>query len=179
VLITGPAGAGKSAAADRWAIQRTAPTAHIALDDVRRLVKAGYADPADGWNAETARQLELARRGCTELARLYVAAGIACMVDDAIFPDWPPAGYARWAEYLGALPHALIVLLPSFEAVCQRNALRVGRERLPEDMLRVIYEMMLPWREQTRVPVLDNSHWSLDETAVRLQEAMRALGQEK
>jgi hypothetical protein len=178
VLLTGPAGAGKSAAADRWASGRASPTAHIALDEVRKLVKAGYADPADGWNDEAARQLDVARRGCAALARVYVEAGITCVVDDAIFPDWEDAGYAPWERALGRLPHALIVLMPSYEIVRARNALRVGRERLPEDMLCTIYEMMLPWWRQTRCPVLDNSSWSLDETAARVQEAVRALGLE-
>lgn len=176
LLLTGPAGAGKSAVAERWASRRATPTAHIALDDVRQLVKAGYADPARGWTAETARQLELARRGCVALARLYVEAGITCVVDDAVFPAWEPAAYAPWDAALGALPHALVALMPSYATVRARNALRRGRQLLPEDLLRVIYDLMLPWRQQTRVPVLDNSAWSLDETAERLSETVRALG---
>ncbi len=49
LLITGPAGAGKSTAAAAWAARQTSPTAHISLDDVREFMVAGYADPRDGW----------------------------------------------------------------------------------------------------------------------------------
>jgi hypothetical protein len=66
--------------------------------------------------------------------------------------------------------------MPGFESVHERNALRDESRRLPEDMLRKIYDMMLPWREQTRFPVFDSSSWSIAETADCLQEALRALG---
>jgi adenylylsulfate kinase-like enzyme len=80
LLITGPAGAGKSAAAAAWAAGRATLTAHIALDDVREFIAADYADPRDGWTIETQRQYDIARPNCADMARRYVAAGITCVI---------------------------------------------------------------------------------------------------
>ena len=55
LFISGPAGAGKTAAAAVWAAGRSSPTAHISLDDVGELIATGYADPRDGWTPETRR----------------------------------------------------------------------------------------------------------------------------
>ena len=40
LLITGPAGAGKTATADRWTRQQSRPAIHLSLDDVRDQVKS-------------------------------------------------------------------------------------------------------------------------------------------
>ena len=69
LLITGPAGAGKSATADAWARSRPFPCAHVSLDDIREQVKSGFAYPPDGWNDETQRQYDLARGNVATMAR--------------------------------------------------------------------------------------------------------------
>lgn len=170
LLITGPAGAGKSAAADHWATRQTHPTAHIDVDDVRELLKSGLADPRDGWSPATARQYTIARANCADMARRYVAEGITCVITDAIFPLWESVNYTGWSEALGETPHEMIVLLPSYEAVAARNARRHGRRLLAPAMLATIYEMMLPWREQQRFPVIDTSSLSIAETAQAITE---------
>jgi hypothetical protein len=178
LLLTGPAGAGKTAVADAWARRQPHPTVHLSLDDVRDLVKAGYANPEDGASPEMWRQLDLARRGCVALATLYVGAGFRCVIDDAIFPDWEPAGYERWHTALGNTPHHLVALLPSFEMLIARNAVRRGRRRLREETLRVIYERMLPWRERPDVQQIDNSDLSIDEAAARLAKIAEAFAEQ-
>ncbi|MFD9423540.1 MULTISPECIES: AAA family ATPase [unclassified Streptomyces] len=86
LLITGPAGAGKSTLADAWARGRPTPTVHISLDDVRDWVKSGYANPEDGWDELSERQYTVARR-CVALAvHEYARIGYGCVVDDAVFP---------------------------------------------------------------------------------------------
>lgn len=179
LLLTGPAGAGKTAAADAWARRQQRPTLHLSLDDVRDRVKAGYANPEDGATPEMWRQLDLARQGCALLAHLYVAAGFLCVIDDAIFPAWEPADYERWSEALGLLPHLLVVLLPRFEVLLGRNTGRRGHRRLREETLRVIYDRMLPWRERRDVTWLDNSDLSTEQTADRLTAITDAFVQEQ
>jgi len=174
ILLTGPAGAGKSATADAWARRQRRPTLHLSLDDLRDRVKAGYANPEDGPSAAMFHQLRLARTGCAQLARLYAGAGFACVIDDAVFPGEHPAGYAPWVEALAPLRPLLVVLLPSLEAVVRRNAPRMGHRRLRESTLREIYERMAAWRE-AGVPVIDNTDLTVEEAARALDEVIRRM----
>ena len=172
LLLTGPAGAGKTTVAAQWASNRTSPTAHISLDDVRDFLKAGYANPEDGWNEVTQSQYDLARELCATMARRYVESGITCAVDDAIFPEWPEVGYAGWVRALGDIPHALVVLLPRLEVARKRNdAGHDGHRRLGPETLQTIYDDMLPWRDSA-VPVIDNSELSVAETVAEVNRAL-------
>jgi adenylate kinase family enzyme len=64
LVLTGPAGAGKTTTAQAWAAAQAVPTAHVSLDRVRLQVQSGFADPQHGWTAETRRQYGLARGAC-------------------------------------------------------------------------------------------------------------------
>jgi chloramphenicol 3-O-phosphotransferase len=171
ILLTGPAGAGKTATADAWARWQRRPTLHLSLDDLRDRVKAGYANPEDGPSAAMFEQLALARTGCAQLARLYAGEGFGCVIDDAIFPGEHLAGYAPWVEALAPLRPLLVVLLPSFESVVRRNAPRTGHRRLREATLREIYDLMTPWRT-AGVPVIDNTKLTVDEAAAALESVV-------
>jgi hypothetical protein len=76
---------------------------------------------------------------------------------------------------LAETPHYLIVLLPSLATVTARNAQRHGRRLLPPDLLRTIYDMMLPWRDQQAFPVIDNSSLTIVQTAQRMQGVLDDL----
>lgn len=174
LFVAGPAGAGKSAAADAWARSRPGYTAHIELDNVREYIKGGYADPRDGWSPDVDWQYIITRANCAHMARRYVAEGITCVIDDAIFPLWEDVDYTGWRQLLGATPRQLVILLPDFETILTRNAQRSGSRLLSPQMLRVIYDMMLPWRDQQIYPVIDNSALSVAQTAQRIQSALDA-----
>ncbi len=106
------------------------------------------------------------------MARRYVAEGITCVVDDAIFPLWEEVDYAGWSQLLGDMPHHLVILLPDFATILARNAQRSGARLLSPEMLRVIYDMMLPWRDQHSYPVIDTSTLNVAQTAQRIQHAL-------
>lgn len=76
-----------------------------------------YAGPQDGWTALAERQYHLARAGCASLARLYAQAGYTCLIDDAVFPDWPAVGLDGWRELLPGLRLVFAVLLPDVEVL--------------------------------------------------------------
>ncbi|NEV91441.1 ATP-binding protein [Streptomyces tendae] len=170
VLLIGPAGAGKTSVAKYWADHRRVPTAHISLDDVREWVRSGYADPQTGWNEHSEAQYRLARRTCGFSARNFLANGISCILDDAVFPDRPVVGLGGWKRHVGPglLP---VVLLPGLDIVLERNAERSGNRRLTDEEVARIHGRMAGWYG-SGLPIIDNSQLDIPETAHLLDEVL-------
>ncbi|MFI5621230.1 AAA family ATPase [Streptomyces sp. NPDC051567] len=170
VLLIGPAGAGKTTVARHWAATRPVPTAHVSLDDVREWVRSGFADPQAGWNGHSEAQYRLARRTCGFAARNFLANGISCILDDAVFPDRPVVGLGGWKRHVGPalLP---VVLLPGLEVVLERNAARSGNRRLPDEEVARIHGRMAGWYG-SGLPIIDNSRLDVAATAHALDETL-------
>lgn len=170
VLLIGPAGAGKTTVARHWATRRRVPTAHISLDDVREWVCSGFADPQSGWNDHSEAQYRLARRTCGFAARNFLANGISCILDDAVFPDRPVVGLGGWKRHVGPglLP---VVLLPGLEIVLERNAERRGNRRLSDEEVASIHGRMAGWYG-SGLPIIDNSTYDVETTARVLDEVL-------
>ncbi|MFE0514484.1 Pro-rich N-terminal domain-containing protein [Streptomyces sp. NPDC058964] len=170
VLLIGPAGAGKTSVAKYWADHRRVPTAHISLDDVREWVRAGFADPQSGWNDHSEAQYRLARRTCGFAARNFLANGISCILDDAVFPDRPVVGLGGWKRHVGPglLP---VVLLPGLDIVLERNAERTGNRRLTDEEVARIHGRMAGWYG-SGLPIIDNSQLDVPGTARVLDDVL-------
>ncbi|MFF3246060.1 AAA family ATPase [Streptomyces sp. NPDC002870] len=170
VLLIGPAGAGKTTVARHWATSRRVPTAHISLDDVREWVCSGFADPQSGWNDHSEAQYRLARRTCGFAARNFLANGISCILDDAVFPDRPVVGLGGWKRHVGPglLP---VVLLPGLEIVLERNAERSGNRRLSDEEVASIHGRMAGWYG-SGLPIIDNSQFDVETTARVLDDVL-------
>ncbi|MFE5892819.1 Pro-rich N-terminal domain-containing protein [Streptomyces sp. NPDC056462] len=170
VLLIGPAGAGKTSVAKYWADHRRVPTAHISLDDVREWVRSGFADPQSGWNDNSEAQYRLARRTCGFAARNFLANGISCILDDAVFPDRPVVGLGGWKRHVGPglLP---VVLLPGLEIVLERNAERTGNRRLTDEEVARIHGRMAGWYG-SGLPIIDNSQLDVPQTAQILDDVL-------
>ncbi|MEU7428704.1 Pro-rich N-terminal domain-containing protein [Streptomyces sp. NPDC040750] len=170
VLLIGPAGAGKTSVARYWAEHRRVPTAHISLDDVREWVRSGFADPQTGWNDNSEAQYRLARRTCGFAARNFLANGISCILDDAVFPDRPVVGLGGWKRHVGPglLP---VVLLPGLDVVLERNAERSGNRRLTDEEVARIHGRMAGWYG-SGLPIVDNSQLDVPGTARVLDEVL-------
>ncbi|MCP3817047.1 ATP-binding protein [Streptomyces sp. A3M-1-3] len=170
VLLIGPAGAGKTTVAKHWARSRQVPTAHISLDDVREWVCSGFADPQAGWNDHSEAQYRLARRTCGFAARNFLANGISCILDDAVFPDRPVVGLGGWKRHVGPglLP---VVLLPGLEIVLERNAERSGNRRLSDEEVARIHGRMAGWYG-SGLPIIDNSKYDVETTARVLDDVL-------
>ncbi|WP_097255765.1 Pro-rich N-terminal domain-containing protein [Streptomyces sp. Ag109_G2-15] len=170
VLLIGPAGAGKTSVAKYWADHRRVPTAHISLDDVREWVRAGYANPQSGWNDNSEAQYRLARRTCGFAARNFLANGISCVLDDAVFPDRPVVGLGGWKRHVGPglLP---VVLLPGLDIVLERNAERSGNRRLTDEEVARIHGRMAGWYG-SGLPIIDNSQLDVPGTARVLDDVL-------
>ena len=172
LLITGPAGAGKTTVADAWEKSRADKCAHLSLDSFRLLVKSGYHDPRSGWNDEAQRQLDIARSNVASVAANFVESGISCVIDDAVFPNWEPVGIERWKRALGPVDIDLIAIIPQWGVVRERNAARDETDRIPQGMLRKIYDDMAGWSDRLDVPVIDNSTLSIDETVAEIERSL-------
>ncbi|MFG2560423.1 Pro-rich N-terminal domain-containing protein [Streptomyces sp. NPDC048496] len=170
VLLIGPAGAGKTTVAKLWAGRRRVPTAHVSLDDVREWVRSGFADPQTGWNDHSEAQYRLARRTCGFAARNFLANGISCILDDAVFPDRPVVGLGGWKRHVGPglLP---VVLLPGLEIVLERNAARSGNRRLSDEEVARIHGRMAGWYG-SGLPIIDNSTYDVETTARVLDDIL-------
>ncbi|MDT0545338.1 MULTISPECIES: ATP-binding protein [Streptomyces] len=170
VLLIGPAGAGKTTVARHWADRRRVPTAHISLDDVREWVRSGFANPQSGWNENSEAQYRLARRTCGFAARNFLANGISCILDDAVFPDRPVVGLGGWKRHVGPglLP---VVVLPGLEVVLERNAARSGNRRLSDEEVARIHGRMAGWYG-SGLPIIDNSTYDVETTARMLDEVV-------
>ncbi len=101
----------------------------------------GFADPQTGWNDNSEAQYRLARRTCGFAARNFLANGISCILDDAVFPDRPVVGLGGWKRHVGPglLP---VVLLPGLDVVLERNAERTGNRRLSDEEVARIHGRM-------------------------------------
>ncbi|MFF7652430.1 AAA family ATPase [Streptomyces sp. NPDC007983] len=170
VLLIGPAGAGKTTVARYWADRRRVPTAHISLDDVREWVRSGFANPQSGWNENSEAQYRLARRTCGFAARNFLANGISCILDDAVFPDRPVVGLGGWKRHVGPglLP---VVVLPGLEIVLERNAARSGNRRLSDEEVARIHGRMAGWYG-SGLPIIDNSTYDVETTARMLDKVV-------
>ena len=170
VLLIGAAGAGKTTIARHWADHRGVPTAHISLDDVREWVRSGFADPQVGWNENSEAQYRLARRTCGFAARNYLANGISCIIDDAVFPDRPAIGLGGWKRHVG--PDLVpVVLLPGLDVVLARNAQRNGVRRLDDEEVARIHGRMAGWYG-SGLPIIDNSKLDVPATVAALDQVL-------
>jgi adenylate kinase family enzyme len=132
ILITGPAGAGKSAVAAALC-ERYDRMAHIEVDLLRHMIKAGYRHPwADDAQAE--EQRALAVRNACAIARECVAARYAVVIDDVILA--PTLAEYR-AQLAGAGAHLhLVTLLPSLDVALARDR---GRSASIPDRVRALH----------------------------------------
>lgn len=172
LLITGPAGAGKSTVAEQWAATRKSRCAHLSLDSFRLLVKSGYHDPRSGWNDEAQRQLDIARSNVAAVATRFIESDIDCVIDDVVFPDWESVGFERWERALAPIRVKLIALMPRWAVIEDRNAERENSDPLPVDMLQTIYDDMAGWRERSEVSVIDNTDLGVEETVAEIERIL-------
>ena len=176
LLITGPAGAGKSTIAEEWAITNENNSIRLSLDSFREFVKSGFRNPELGWIDETQRQLDLARSSVAYVAKNYTSAGFDIVIDDAVFPNWSEVGIDRWKEALSPIEIKLIVLLPSWNEVSDRNASRPDERRLRDKTLRTIYDDMCGWCEKPNAQIIDNSNLTVVQTVSEIDRILKSQG---
>lgn len=136
VLLTGPAGSGKSTAAAAWAARGTGPRALLDVDQLRALIRAGLAHPEHGWTDGTERQWTIGTEVCSAMARVYKSHGVSVIID-VYAPPWPGDPWSRLLDELGG---TLVTLFPSVEVCLARNTARARQPFLVDADLRANYD---------------------------------------
>lgn len=161
ILLSGPAGAGKSSTAAAWAARGTTPRAVIDVDELRLLIRAGVALAHDGWTAETERQWGIGTELWMAMARVYHRHDVGCIV-----PVYaPPTHEDPWQHLYDELGLVRIILFPTFEACQQRNRDPRRGHVVAEDDLWENYDGFA-WCVNNIKPdcVIDNSNLTLQQT---------------
>lgn len=158
VIITGPAGAGKSTVARELctAFERAA---HIEVDEVHHMIVTGRASPVDRSPsaAEWARQRELATRNTAALARNFATSGITAVIDDVLESR---EELDQYLVYLGGMPVFVFTLLPDVAALRERDAGRPPEQRMGDRCLEL--HRIISANGEDRGLRLDTSAMSVD-----------------
>lgn len=173
VLLSGPAGSGKSSAAAAWAARGPGPRAVIDADALRLLIRAGAAYPEDGWTGETERQWNIAMELWMAMARVYKTHDVDCIVD--VYA--PPIVDDPWRDLVNELGIERAILLPRL-AVCQeRNRVRNRQPFLGAADLEQNYADF-EWCVRAAQPknVIDNSQLSVEQTVDAIEAQLRERG---
>jgi predicted kinase len=124
LIVTGPAGVGKSTAAEILT-ERSARGVHLESDLFFRFIRSGYVEP---WKPESHEQNRTVMRIVAQTAVGYAAAGYSTIVDGIVIPGWflEPL---RDALHGAGHPVAYAVLRAPL-SVCKARAQARGREPL-------------------------------------------------
>ncbi len=134
IVLTGPAGAGKSAVAEAIC-ERFDRMLHVEVDALRHFVKAGYRHPWLEGDPQAAEQRLLAVRGASALTREAIAMRYAVVIDDVVFAE-NADGYREALAGAGCNVH-FVLLLPALETALARD--RDRGESIPE-RVRALHE---------------------------------------
>lgn len=157
IVLTGPPGSGTETVAELLA-RRVPRAAVIDVADLRAIVTVGRREP---WEGDAGvRQQELAVRNACALAANFVAAEFQPIVLDVV----TDATSRLYRELLQPLAARIVVLLPSFDAVDQRNASRTPP--FTSTQLRSLYESQRRLSEFDAL--LDTTNLNASEVADRV-----------
>jgi len=157
ILITGPAGAGKTSVSKALA-EKFERSVVINVDQLRWMVIGGYIRPWP-WNEEVKIQTSLGVKNACMLANNFFEAGFNVIIDDVIGKSF----FKLYSEFLLGKPVKTFLLLPNLEALLKRFDERGVddelRKRTPE-----LHEKFTRRKDEFNWQVIDSSNQTLEET---------------
>jgi hypothetical protein len=170
LMLTGPAGSGKSTAAAAWASRGASPRALIDTDELRCLIRAGVAHPEHGWTEDTARQWNVAMDLWKAMVRVYMRHEIDCVID--IYAPPPPE---PGDTFMTDLDICQVILLPRLDVCLARNRARNRQPFLNDEDLRTNFQDFASAIGTTDLDnVIDNGELTVDETVEAIDAVLRA-----
>jgi len=162
VLITGPAGAGRSTTA--LALAKTIKkSALIETDHIRHMIKNGYIKPQI---PEGQEQLAFGRKNVTILAKNFAEEGYNVVIADAV------AGRKYIDIYHKSLKKyrfIIILLLPNKKVLWKRDSGRSVKARIGKRTLLMHDRFVEKMVKEKRWHVIDNSNMSTGKTVKKIQ----------
>lgn len=158
LIITGPPAAGKSTIGPLLA-KVLVRCAVIDVDWLRRMVAQPHIAP---WRGEVGMaQLRLGARNACAVARNCIADDFAVVILDVLTDE---TAHIYQTE-LAALPHQIVLLLPTLAAALHRNQIR--GQFLTDSEVETLYE----WQEQLTIYgyKIDNTALAAEEVAMQLR----------
>ena len=135
IFITGVPGSGKSSVSEELC-KKFEKAVHIQVDQLRQLVKAGYASPAN-WTEETEKQYKLARKNASDLARNFIDNGFTVIIDDIVRQKW----VSEWKSHFDGIDVNFVLLQPTIEVAKLRNQERI-KWTVGEDIIDYLYDKL-------------------------------------
>lgn len=164
VIISGPPGAGKSAAADALC-QRYDRMLHVDVAVLRNFLRMGSRRPWDD-SPEGRQQRELFIGCATDMARRFLDAGYGVVIDDVVTED-------ELVVYRRALagrpePVHFVVLLPSLDRL-------LVHEPRHADRVRSLHERFAAWKGVAVIDPADLAPELVADRVMALAAEVRAL----
>jgi adenylate kinase len=167
LLITGPAGAGKTTACKAFAKGAKGVWAFISQDDIRMFVKAGFKNPSKDWDEKTKVQWDVSITICSDMAIRYKENNINCIIDCFASPD---VSFGKWEQALKNMRYKVIVLLPGVEETIKRNNQRTGDAKVKLSQVKEYHEWHSRWEEDKRVTLIDTTTLSVSDVVKKIGE---------
>ena len=163
VFITGPCAAGKSTVGKLLSQHKSfEKAAFLQVDELRRIVWQGYAPPFPE-TEDSRKQLKLAARAASRIAKLYCEAGFFVFVEEVMEP-WLISIYE---EELEQCPQKTICLLPTDVELLKRDRERPAAEQMRERCLD-LWKSFQEWSKKEDWFVIDPTGQKPDETVEKI-----------
>ena len=166
IIITGPPGSGKTTITNMLAKSVKKGVA-IHADDLRDMVKAGYAKP---WakNEEAKKQIKLATTNAYSLANNFLANDFDVFIDDVVLGEEKEITYRK----AFGKKTKFFLLLPPKEVLLKRDSLR-SPDKFMGKRAEVLHDKFTAKKHPADWEIIDNSKQSPKETTKYILSKIR------
>jgi guanylate kinase len=161
ILITGPAGSGKSSVA-RALAKKFERSAVIEVDKLRTMVIGGYVRPWP-YNEEVDLQLSLSVKNACDMAKNFMEKGFNVFIDDVVGRKL----LEQYANFFKDKNFQTFLLMPSLDSLLNRFDDRGNDKELRERTVE-LHKQFLEKKDNLNWQVIDSSTQTLEETVEQI-----------